>query len=65
MSSQRISDSLSTLFASYPVVFWHDVEAEFSSSVGSLSPEGVQLVRLDETPTLRVKIDIERAPAQR
>lgn len=65
MSQQRISDSLTALFATHPVVFWHDVEAEFSTVVDSLPPEGVRLVRLDETPTLQIKIAIERAPGQR
>lgn len=46
MSQQRLSDSLIALFGIYPVVFWHDVESEFSSVVDNLSPEGVQLVRL-------------------
>ena len=65
MSQQRLSDSLNALFTAHPVVFWHDVEGEFTSVVDSVAPEGVQLVRLDDTPTLRVKIDIERAPGQR
>jgi hypothetical protein len=47
------------------VVFWHDVEAEFASVVGGLQLDGVQLVRLDDTPALRIKLDIERAPDQR
>lgn len=65
MSQQRLIDSLSTLFAIYPVVFWHDVDAEFASAVDTLHLDGVQLVRLDDTPALRVKLDIEGAPEQR
>ena len=65
MTQQRITDSLSTLFTSHPVVFWHDVESEFASVMDSLQLDGVQLVRLDETPVLRVKLDIERTPNQR
>ncbi len=65
MSNQRIFDSLSSLFTTHSVVFWHDVESEFSSVVDSLQLDGVQLVRLDNTPTLRVKLDIERSPNQR
>lgn len=65
MNNQRISDSLTSLFASYPVVFWHDVDAEFASVVDSLQLDGVQLIRLDDTPALRVKLDIERTPNQR
>jgi hypothetical protein len=65
MSQQRLIESLSSLFASHAVVFWHDVEAEFSSGVDGLVLDGVQLVRLDDTPALRIKLDIERDPAQR
>ena len=65
MTQQRITDSLSTLFSTHPVVFWHDVEAEFASVVDNLQLEGVQLVCLDDTPALRVKLDIERTPDQR
>jgi uncharacterized protein (TIGR02687 family) len=65
MSQQRLFDSLTTLFSTHPVVFWHDVESEFAAVVDSLQLNGVQLVRLDETPSLRVKLDIEGAPKQR
>ena len=60
MSQQRLFDSLSSLFASHRSVFWHDVESEFSASIEALALDGVQLVRLDDTPALQVKIDIER-----
>ena len=65
MSITRIQDALATLSNDYPVVFWHDAEAEFVSVVDSLQLDGVQLVRLDDTPALRVKLDIERSPNQR
>ena len=65
MSQQRLFDSLTALFASHPVVFWHDVEAEFAAQVDGLALDGVQLLRLDSTPVLRVKIDIEHNPHQR
>lgn len=65
MTNQRISDSLTALFSSHPVVFWHDVEAEFASVVDSLQLNGVQLVQLDETPALRIKLDIDCTPNQR
>lgn len=64
MSQQRLFESLTTLFTTHPVVFWHDVEAEFASAVDSLQLDGVQLVRLDDMPALRVKLDIEGAPDQ-
>ena len=65
MSQQRLFDSLTTLFSTHPVVFWHDVESEFASAVEGLQLDGVQLVRLDDVPSLRVKLDIERMPEQR
>lgn len=65
MTQQRITASLSALFSTHPVVFWHDVDAEFASAVDGLQLEGVQLVRLDDTSALRVKLDIERAPDKR
>ena len=65
MTQQRLFDGLTSLFSTQLVVFWHDVEAEFASIVDGLQLEGVHLVRLDDTPALRVKLDIERAPDQR
>ena len=65
MSQQRLLESLGALFNAHSVVFWHDVEAEFTSVVDGMQLDGVQLVRLEDTPALRVKIDIERSPDQR
>lgn len=64
MSQQRLIDSLTALFTTHAVVFWHDVDAEFSTAVDDLQLDGVQLVRLDVTPALRIKLDIARAPKQ-
>lgn len=60
MSQQRLIESLTRLFATNPVVFWHDVEGEFAADVEGLKLDGVQVVRLDTTPALRVKIDMEQ-----
>jgi uncharacterized protein (TIGR02687 family) len=65
MSNARISDSLSALFASHPIVFWHDVEAEFSGFVDTMAMDGVQLIRMDEQSNLRIKLQIEGIPDQR
>jgi hypothetical protein len=65
MTNPRISLALESFFGETPVVFWHDVEAEFAAVVDSLQLDGVQLVRLDETPALRIKLDIEKAPDRR
>ena len=65
MPIQRLIDGLSAQFATHAVVFWHDHDGEFSAIVSGLNVDGVQLVLLDETPALEVKLDIERAPGQR
>ncbi|MCF8210876.1 MAG: hypothetical protein K9K38_15980, partial [Rhodoferax sp.] len=65
MTQQRITDSLAALFTTHPVVFWHDVESEFAELVSSLQLDGVALVRLDDTPSLRIKLDIAHNPGQR
>ena len=65
MSQQRLFDSLTSLFSTHAVVFWYDADAEFASVVDSLQLDGVQLVRLDDVPALRVKLDIEGTPDQR
>lgn len=59
MSSQRIVESLSGLFATSTVVFWHDVDREFAAQLDALSIEGVVVLRTDETASLRVKLLIE------
>ena len=65
MSNARISDSLIALFASHPIVFWHDLEAEFSGFVDTMAMDGVQLIRIDEQSNLRIKLLVEGAPDQR
>jgi uncharacterized protein (TIGR02687 family) len=65
LSTQRIVDSLSALYASHAVVFWHDSDREYSSSVDGLPLTGVQLVHIDSLPALQVKLNIERAPEQK
>uniref|UniRef100_UPI004047AD8B BREX-1 system phosphatase PglZ type A n=1 Tax=Mariniflexile sp. TaxID=1979402 RepID=UPI004047AD8B len=65
MSNQRISVSLASLFSTHLIVFWHDSEAEFAPHLGDLELNDVRLVQLDETPALRIKLDIESNPEQR
>ncbi|OGS98642.1 MAG: TIGR02687 family protein [Gallionellales bacterium RIFCSPLOWO2_02_FULL_59_110] len=65
MSTQRIVDSLSALYASHAIVFWHDADNEFSTAVEGLTLPGVQLVRIDSVPALQAKLNIERAPRQK
>ena len=65
MSNARISDSLNGLFANHSIVFWYDVEGEFSNAVDSLSLDGVKLIRVDDQSNLRIKMQIEGSPNQR
>lgn len=65
MNIARIQDALTALSQEFQVVFWNDVEAEFTSVVDELQLDGVQLVHVDGAPALRVKLDIERQPDQR
>jgi uncharacterized protein (TIGR02687 family) len=65
MSNTRITDSLSALFANYAIVFWHDVDSEFSNVVRDMALDGVQLIRMDEQSHLRIKLQIEMGADQR
>jgi uncharacterized protein (TIGR02687 family) len=65
MNTQRIQDALETLYQDCTVVFWHDIDSEFNTSIDALQLDDVQIVRLDDTPALRVKMQIEGAPSQR
>lgn len=65
MSNSKISDSLNAFFTSNAIVFWHDVEGEFSGVVDNLNLEGVQVIHLDSQPNLRIKLQIEGSPDQR
>jgi hypothetical protein len=65
MSNTRIIDSLNVLFASNPIIFWHDAEGEYSSIVETLPLEGIRVVRMDAVPALQIKLDIERHCGER
>lgn len=62
MSQQRIIDALQAQFASQHIVFWNDPDGAFSTSVDTFALGKVRLVRLDKTPALQVKLDVERSP---
>ena len=65
MSNVKISDSLNGLFENHTIVFWHDVDGEFSNIIDGLLLDGVQLIRVDNQPKLRIKMQIEASPNQR
>lgn len=64
MSRQRLFEGLTNLFDSHPVVFWHDVDSEFITDIDDLQLTSVKIVRLDDTPALRIKLRIESQPNQ-
>lgn len=61
MDSQRIGAALADHFErdGRRVVFWHDPDREFEETLGSLSLDGVTLLRLDESPALGLKVRVE------
>jgi uncharacterized protein (TIGR02687 family) len=61
MTQPRITEALGNLFGTHAVVFWHDPDGEFVSSVADLAPEGITLLDLDALPALGIKIQLERA----
>ena len=52
MTNQRIFESFSTLFNSHAIIFWHDIEAEFTSILENIQLNGVRLIHLEATPVL-------------
>lgn len=60
----KIQESLSALFADQRFVFWHDVESQFASDIAELCSSDVNLVRLDETPALEIKMAVEADSSQ-
>jgi uncharacterized protein (TIGR02687 family) len=65
VSHQRIIEALQAQFASQAVLFWDDPEGEFSTWVDTLELDDVRILRLDRTPALQIKLDVERAPRDR
>ncbi|MCF7978319.1 MAG: BREX-1 system phosphatase PglZ type A, partial [Chromatiaceae bacterium] len=67
MDIQRITDALRERFQQdgHRLVFWHDPERAFEESLPELTQalaqalDGVSLLRLDESPTLAIKVRLE------
>ncbi len=60
----RMTQALDAAFAQHRSVFWHDLDAEFASTVERLAQVGqFRLVRVDQTPALQTKLDVETALA--
>lgn len=65
MTTQRIHTALTAIFEETTLVFWHDTDSEFSAAIDGLQLDGVTVLRLDETPALRIKLLLEASPDQR
>lgn len=65
-STPPFFQALVRLFADgHPLVFWNDPDGEFLGEVDALPLYGVQLLRLDQTPTLQAKVLLESEPLSR
>lgn len=65
-STPPFFQALVRLFADgHPLVFWNDPDGEFLGEVDALPLDGVQLLRLDQTPTLQAKVLLESEPLSR
>lgn len=64
LSERRAVETLRGLFATAPVVFWHDTDAQFAITLEALElGDSIEIVRLDQTPVLAVKRRLEQQPA--
>ena len=56
--------ALARLFSDgHSLVFWNDADGEFTQDVDSVALDNVTVLRLDQTPLLKVKRELEAAPA--
>lgn len=61
MDIKQVKDSLDKIFKeeSKRIVFWYDEEREFEEIIPSLDLNGINIIRLDETGPLELKIKLE------
>lgn len=63
-NERRVVESLRALFTTERVVFWHDTDSQFAITLESLElGDDIAIVRLDQTPVLAVKRQLEQQPA--
>jgi len=62
MDTAKIETALGKIFheEGHRIVFWNDPDREFYITLGALSLEGVNVLRLDETGAFQAKIRMER-----
>ena len=55
--------ALARLFTEgHNLVFWNDADGEFTQDVDALTLDNATVLRLDQTPLLKVKLELETAP---
>lgn len=61
MNTPQLTDSLRRIFdeEKHRLVFWYDAKREFEDSINLLDLNGVNILRLDETGALELKIRLE------
>lgn len=59
MSQLQIKTLLENLFTESRIVFWNDVDQEFSAELTLLVPDGATLIMLDDEPKLQLKQKLE------
>ena len=61
MNIKQITDSLAKIYQeeNKRIVFWYDGEGEFEEILPTLDLANVSIVRLEETPSLELKIRME------
>lgn len=66
MLQPQISVAIDRLFSEgHQLVFWNDPDREFITEVDALDISGVKLLRLDQTPALKTKVQLEQDPQSR
>ena len=64
VNERRVVESLRAQFETALVVFWHDTDSQFTVTLESLElGDDIEIVRLDQTPVLAVKRQLEQQPA--
>lgn len=64
VNERRVVESLRAQFETAQVVFWHDTDSQFTITLESLElGDAIEIVRLDQTPVLSVKRQLEQQPA--
>jgi uncharacterized protein (TIGR02687 family) len=61
-----VVEALRNLFATEPVIFWCDIDAQFAMTLEALElGEGVEVIRLETTPVLAIKRRLEQPSTTR